>query len=212
MVHSMLYILWVWTNGWWHVFIITVSYRVFSLPWKSSVLHLFIPLPSPPKSYSKKNSHKNFKWAQNTEINRIKLHEPSTPIEQWFGPPIWASSLVCICGNILKQVPAASHSPHVFRGSAPSEVDSWGCGCHGPRTLWVPSSWRLVSQIYFKLIQSYRKIMIHAINAHLLSANISWAESLHGGQSGVRILPSGVDTGWGRGKHLGDMINKYRNG
>ena len=42
-----MYVLWVWTHVWWHVFIFMVSYRVVSLPWKSSVLCLFIPPSSP---------------------------------------------------------------------------------------------------------------------------------------------------------------------
>ena len=38
-----LYIQWVWTDVWWQVSIIMMSYRVFSLPEKFSVLHLCTP-------------------------------------------------------------------------------------------------------------------------------------------------------------------------
>lgn len=42
----MLYIRWVWTNLQWPVFTVIASYWIFSLPWKSSVLYVFIPLLS----------------------------------------------------------------------------------------------------------------------------------------------------------------------
>lgn len=38
-----LYILWVLTNIWWHISTIIISHKTVSLPFKSSVVHLFIP-------------------------------------------------------------------------------------------------------------------------------------------------------------------------